>query len=407
MSALSLDSVWKAYPRWPRGTRTLKEAIRQRVPLLMRGAPQLWALEDVSLDLDRGQAVGIIGANGAGKSTLLRVAAGLSEPTRGGRTATRELAAVLELGASLDPTLTGAENAVTMARVLGMPGREADGALPEILDFAELESFAGAPVRTYSAGMKLRLAFAVVAQLRPQLLVLDEVLAVGDLRFQEKCLERVRQLRERGTALLFASHDLGQVRTHCERALWLDNGVVRASGTTADVIGAYREAMHAQTIARTPEGERDGHLELGRNRFGSQEMRIGSVQLLSGAGVPADQLAAGESLSVEFEADGPAGEMPLASVSVTRASDGLVCLDATSEHADVRAPGDGRVVIRAEFPPLELAPGRYHVSVGIYAPGWDHAYDYHWQAYPLAVSGHPTEAVLDVAPRWTAHRSGG
>ena len=404
-SLLRLDDVWKAYPRWPTGARTLKEVIRQRSPLRKRRAPALWALREVSLALGEGEAIGIIGPNGAGKSTLLRLAAGLGVPTRGQRLATRDLAAVLTLGSSLDLTLTGAENAVTMARVLGMDGPAARRTLPAILEFAELESFANAPVRTYSEGMKLRLAFAVVAQLRPRVLVLDELLAVGDLRFQEKCLERVRRLRDDGTALLFASHDLAQVSAHCDRVIWLDAGEVRGSGPSQEVLAAYREAMHAETLRRTPPSGRDGHLELGRNRFGSQEMRITGVRLLGPDGMPTDELPAGASLAVEFDLEGDAPETaPVASVSIVRAADGLMCVDVTSDGTPIAASGDGGMVVRAEFPPLELAPGRYKVSVGVYPPGWEHAYDYHWQAYPFAIAGGGVEAVLQVAPRWTAGR---
>jgi len=400
---LDVRGLWKAYPRWPSETRTLKEAIRQRAPFAMRRAEKRWALRDVSLALGAGEAVGIIGANGAGKSTLLRLAAGLGQPTRGERRATEDLAAVLSLGATFDLTLTGSENAITLARVLGLSGAEARDALPAILEFAELEEFGGAPVRTYSEGMKLRLAFGVVAQLRPRLLVVDEVLAVGDLRFQDKCLTRIRELRDAGTALLFASHDLEQVAAHCDRALWLDEGGVRGDGAAEAVLAAYRDAMHEQTLARTPTGAPDElGLELGRNRFGSQEMRITAVRICDARGRAADEIESGTSFSVELDVDRRGlEERPIVSVAVARPSDHVELVDVNSERALLSSPAGGPLTIRAEFPPLEVVPGRYRVSVGIYPPGWGHAYDYHWEAYPLRVTGAGAAGVLNVAPRWS------
>jgi len=400
---LDIRGLWKAYPRWPTETRTLKEALRQRAPFAMRRAEKLWALRDVSLALGEGEAVGIIGANGAGKSTLLRLAAGLGRPTRGERRATEDLGAVLSLGTTFDLTLTGRENAVTLARVLGLSGPQARDALPAILEFAELEEFAAAPVRTYSEGMKLRLAFGVVAQLQPRLLVVDEVLAVGDLRFQDKCLTRIRELRDGGTALLFASHDLEQVGAHCERALWLHDGNVRAEGASNAVLTAYRDAMHEQTLARTPAGAADEQgLEFGRSRFGSQEMRITAVRIFDAGGRPADELESGTSFSLELDVDrGGIDERPIASVSVARPSDHVELVDVNSERARLRLPGDGALTIRAEFPPLEVVPGSYRVSVGIYPPGWGHAYDYHWEAYLLRVTGAGASGILRVDPRWS------
>jgi lipopolysaccharide transport system ATP-binding protein len=208
-----------------------------------RSADLRWALRDVSFSLDAGNALGVIGHNGAGKSTLLRLASGLGQPTRGGIRVSSNSASVLSLGDTFSSELTGRENAITAAVVAGLSASDAAAALPAILDFAELEGFQEAPIRSYSDGMKLRLAFGVVTVLTPDLLVLDEVLAVGDIGFQEKCMAHLHGLRDRGTALLFASHDLGQIAADCDSCIWLEGGRVRAHGDAGDVVEEYRSAM--------------------------------------------------------------------------------------------------------------------------------------------------------------------
>ncbi len=233
MSSISLDGVWKSYPRWSAGTRTLRGIVTQRLPMVARGKDRRWVLSDVSLRAGPGESVGLIGPNGAGKSTLLRLAAGLGRPTRGTVERPDSTAAVLNFDSWFDGELTGRENAVTALVVNGWRRAQASALLPAVLEFAELEDFADAPVRTYSEGMKLRLAFGVVAQLRPAALLIDEVIAVGDLRFQAKCMERIQDLRENGTTLVVASHDLDYIVANCDHALWLQAGAV-AQGHCVD-----------------------------------------------------------------------------------------------------------------------------------------------------------------------------
>jgi lipopolysaccharide transport system ATP-binding protein len=409
-TVLTLSRVSKAYPRWPAGTRTLRDLLLRRLPTAARRSRRLLALRDVSLELRAGDAVGVVGANGAGKSTLLRLAAGLGEPTRGSVDGTPDRAAVLSLGASFDPLLSGEENAVTAAMVMGLGKADAVRLLPNILAFGELETFARAPVRTYSEGMRLRLAFAVVAQLEPQLLVIDEVLAVGDLRFQEKCLARVRELRERGTALLFASHDLDQVATECERAVWLHGGVVRRSGLVQDVLAAYRQAMHSTTVERTPSGPPEGQLELRRNRLGSQEVKVSRVRLLDRHGVPTTQLAPGAELHAEFLVEPVERDTgAVIGLTITRSDDQVLCYQTSTADDAVRVPALREpLVVRVTFPELALVAGDYRVSVGAYAPDWSYAYDYHWEAYPLRIAGpSDTRGVFLTDHEWSFERARG
>jgi lipopolysaccharide transport system ATP-binding protein len=391
---MRFDQVWKSYPRWDAGNRTLRGVfVGRRRPAR---APERWALRDVSFRLEPGSSTALIGQNGAGKSTLLRLAAGISSPTRGAVVVQPGCAAVLSLGASFDPNLTGTENAVTAAVVAGLSPGEARERLPAMLEFAELESFADAPLRTYSDGMKLRLAFSAVAQLEPTALLLDEVLAVGDLRFQEKCMARIAELRSQGTSVLLASHSLDEVIEHCDTALWLQDGAVRESGEPAEVVEAYRDAMHAETAERTPEpaGE-SGSLRLQENRFGSQEATIEHVTV-----------EAGEHLSVTFMVRATTAlPRPIVGVAIHRAEDNLVCCDLNSESDGIAVPDlePGRPLeLSLELDPLELDPGRYWVDVGLYESGWKYAYDYHWHAHELVIPGtkHGEGVFRPAGRRW-------
>jgi lipopolysaccharide transport system ATP-binding protein len=384
-----LEGVWKSYPRYGPGERTLRGFVARRLPAV-GGQEQRWALRDVSLVSEPGEAVGLIGVNGAGKSTLLRLASGLGRPTSGSVELPDRTASVLSLGDAFDLTLSGRENALTATLLAGVRRREAQRRLDAVLEFAELEAFADAPMRTYSDGMRLRLAFGVIAQLEPEALLLDEVIAVGDLRFQAKCMERIRELRQHGTAVVFASHDLNKVAEECSRAVWLQAGGVRLTGDAATVVGEYRDAMRSDTIDLTPAAAdaSEGPLELRRNRFGTQELQIVRVELLDGDGVPTREVATGDPLRIvlELRGEGPIDE-PIVGVSAHRVEDGVVCWDVNTETDGVRLGSVEAATVEIEIEHVDLMPGEYAIDPGVYSRDWSHALDYHWQAYPLRVTG--------------------
>lgn len=407
-TGIVLEDVWKAYRRWPAGgPRTVRGVLSRRVPLFARGEER-WALQGVQVRVAPGETVGVIGPNGAGKSSLLRLACGLGQPTRGSIQVPDATVGVLSLGDTVDLSLTGRENAMTAAIVGGLSRAEAKAKMRAVFEFAELEDYADAPVRTYSEGMKLRLAFGVVAQLEPRALLIDEVLSVGDLRFQAKCSEHVHRLRDRGTAVLMTSHYLEQVAQECDRVLWLQAGAVRMVGETAEVIAAYEDEMRSRTVALTPapQGLEEGDLELRRNRFGSQEVTIEGVTV-AGAGGTAGEVRTGQGLTISARFQSHSAEVvqPHVAISVRRASDGIKCADETSERGGLRLridPGASRVVT-ASFSRLDLEPGDYAVDVGIYEGGWSHAYDFHNSAYPLRVVGPSSgEGVIRVPVHWKA-----
>ena len=245
---LRVEGVSKTfrYRPYARGTLTLKSALLEA--LLLRPRPErvtVEALREVSFTLGAGESLGLLGPNGAGKSTLLRLVAGIYRPDQGQVQLQGRRALLLDLGAGFHPELSGYENARVAALIAGLSDEEFAARADEIFAFAELGDFLQAPVRTYSAGMTVRLGFAVAVHLDPRLLVVDEVLAVGDARFQTKCRERIAALREQGTALLLASHGLAEVEATCERVLWLEQGRVRQLGSAAEVLAAYRAAQEA------------------------------------------------------------------------------------------------------------------------------------------------------------------
>lgn len=228
---------------------------KQRIPSLkeyaihfVRGAlayEKLWALQDIDLAVERGASLGIVGRNGAGKSTLLKVVSGVLKPTRGRRQVRGSVAPILELGTGFDYELTGVENLYLNGLLLGHSRREIDAVRDDIIDFSELGDFVHTPVRNYSSGMTARLGFSIATAWIPDVLILDEVLAVGDAAFMRKCEQRMQRFRDAGTTVLFVSHSPEAVREVCSRCIWLDGGRLRAAGTPDEVLEAYGEATGA------------------------------------------------------------------------------------------------------------------------------------------------------------------
>ena len=234
-----LEEVAKRYWLQAQRPEELKTLLLHAVEFLRRRGQPFWALQDVSLRVRRGESVGIIGPNGAGKSTLLRLLARLALPTQGKIMVQGRVSPLLELGAGFHPHITGRENALINAVLLGLSYKEAKAKLPEIVDFAELWDFIDQPMRTYSSGMYVRLGFAVAVHVRPEILLVDEVLAVGDAEFQRKCLEHMERLRREQVTIVLVTHDLESVKRFCDRAVLIWQGRVAAEGPPEDVVWDY------------------------------------------------------------------------------------------------------------------------------------------------------------------------
>ncbi len=237
MALIEVEHVFKTFPHAGEA-KLLRVHLAERLRGRKREA--FFALKDVSFQLEEGQNLGIIGGNGAGKSTLLSLVSGLCQPNQGRIAVRGRVAPLLELGSGFHPDLTGTENVYLNASLLGLTRRRTKDCFEQIVEFSGIRGFIDEPIRTYSSGMVMRLAFAVAVHVDPDILLIDEVLAVGDQDFQAKCFERILEFKKGGKTLLFVSHSSDLVKRFCERCIWLDHGAVKLAGATGDVLRAYQ-----------------------------------------------------------------------------------------------------------------------------------------------------------------------
>jgi len=389
-AAIEATNVSKTYFVRRERRRTLKEQLlRQYAP-----KTRVDALHDVSFTVEPGGTYGIVGANGSGKSTLLKLIAGTSQPTTGTVTVNGRVSALLELGAGFHPDFTGRENVYLNASILGLSRKETDRILPSIVDFAELGDFFDGTVKTYSSGMYMRLAFSVAAHVDPDILLIDEILAVGDEYFQRKCYAKLNEFRARGKTICFVSHDLGAVAKLCQRAMLLDQGHVKAEGDIRRVLDAYHELVeqreeHALESA-APTGD----------RWGSGEVTIDAVTLHGG--LDAHILRSGEPFEIRL-AYQVHQEVPGAIFGLTiYRDDGLSVYGTNTDIDGTPIPvhvGEGGVSFRGES--LPLLPGRYELDVAVIAPTTEHVYDYHSKRFAFRVSGTVREmGTARIEHRW-------
>jgi lipopolysaccharide transport system ATP-binding protein len=274
LPAIRVDRISKCYPVYDRPFDRLRQFVAPRVAQLFGRQSkahyrEYWALREISCEIRRGEQIGIVGRNGAGKSTLLQILCGTLAPTTGSVTVNGRIAALLELGAGFNPEFTGRENVLLNASILGLTAQEIDQRMDPILAFADIGGFIEQPVKTYSSGMYMRLAFAVAIHVTPDILVVDEALSVGDEAFQRKCFARIRAIRETGGTVLFVSHSAGTVAEVCDRAILLDRGELLAIGNTRDVLARYQKLLYApaekalevrEWIVGNPPGDATAHL---------------------------------------------------------------------------------------------------------------------------------------------------
>lgn len=379
------DHVTKVY-RW-RGTGrrgdSFKGALLARHRRVRRSESHV-ALDDVSFDLGPGEALALIGPNGSGKSTLLKLAGGILRPTEGTVVTEGRVTALIELGAGFHPEITGRENVLINGMLLGLSRAEIERRMDEIVEFAGVGRFIDHPVKTYSSGMYVRLGFAVAVAVEPDVLLIDEVLAVGDAEFTRRCLDRLARLRRAGVSMVVASHDLELVANISERALYLDHGRVVTAGATDSVVARYRSDVAGSGDAAGGPRRAVRVIEDGR-RWGTGEVEITAVEIASG-GRPVRMLPSGTDclISVHYRAHLPVTDFVFG--IAWHRTDGT---QVGGHNSDIdglrprRLAGEG--VVRCGYPRVELSAGEYLVDVAVHAAD-GLAYDYWCDAARVVVT---------------------
>jgi ABC-type polysaccharide/polyol phosphate transport system ATPase subunit len=352
VSSVSAQGLTKCYRRYARPMDRVREWVTGR------GRHDLfWAVRDVSFEIERGQALGLVGDNGAGKSTLLAMAAGAAVPTAGEIRVEGRIGSILELGAGFHGEFTGRENIFLAGAAQGMAPDLIEERVDDIIAFSELGEFIEQPVRTFSSGMFLRLAFSLATAADPDVLVIDEALAVGDQRFQVKCTERIMRFLARGGTLLFCSHNLYQVKKLCDQAIWLEHGRPEAQGPAAEVCDVYADRARSRLLA--------GQIGLGSGAT-QPLVRVVRVQAVDGSGGPLRKIETGEPVTLHLwlEREPGADLEPGVAVGIVR-SDGLICYCGSTEidGASARPVGRDRFYVALHLPAVTLLGGSYHFNV--------------------------------------------
>lgn len=380
MSAVEVHRLSKSYPLSDSQLGRLRHLFGSARHLPKGG---LWALRDVSFSVARGEAFGIIGANGSGKSTLLQMIAGILRPTSGSIQVEGRLSALLELGSGFSPEFTGRDNVYLNGSLLGLSRPEIDARFAEIERFAGIGDFIGQPIRTYSTGMVLRLAFAVAAHVDPEVLIVDEALAVGDISFRQRCMRKIHELRARGVTILFVSHESGDVKALCERCLWLQNGTVELLGETDSVVAKYlsatleREISHEAGAPASPgdappsdgSGAADGFESTFKGHsYGDRRAAILSGALVGSSGRSIRTLTPLERvvLRLSFRVDGAIDSAIAGFLVRNEKGENIFGSNTARENHPLprMAPGDTHTVDFHWIAP-ELAPGSYGISLAI------------------------------------------
>ena len=404
LPAIDVRSVTKLYRRWGR-----KRSIGTFKSALLSGRPgralapdeAIPALTDVSFAIAPGETVGVVGPNGSGKSTLLKLLAGILRPTAGSVSVRGRLAALLELGAGFHPEISGRENIEINGLLLGLSRKEIARRFDEIVRFAELEEFLDAPVKTYSSGMAVRLGFSIAAHCDPDVLLVDEVLAVGDEAFSRRSLEKFAEFERAGKTLLFVSHDLGLIAERCHRAIWLDRGRVAADGPAGETVTLYRESVAEREAERR--GQPAPAAPAGQaTRVGSGAATVEAVQLLDSAGRPAARLLSGEPARLVMEVGAPGRVTDFVfGFAISTVAGATVFGSNTTIDGFVPAELGAAGTVILDIPSLDLAPGVYSVDAAIHARDGS-PYDYRRDVLRFEVAAeHAAAGVWSPDRRWS------
>ncbi|MBA3296036.1 MAG: ABC transporter ATP-binding protein [Acidobacteria bacterium] len=435
MNAIELIHVSKTYRRYSRRRQfaTLKSALLSRSLVHDLSPDETFpAVQDVTFTLPAGRTLGVIGRNGSGKSTLLKLVAGITKPTSGAVKVNGRISALIELGAGFHPEISGRENVFINGIMLGLTKREVARRFDEIVEFAELEDFIDAPVKTYSSGMYMRLGFAVAIHVDPDVLLVDEVLAVGDEGFTHKCLDKFSEFKRRGKTILLVTHSLGLVERFCDDALWMDGGKKKATGDPKRVVGAYItdvEKTEEQQLAATDAKAHDSAVAISpddaasavlpdhpietaeapmdmfratEGRWGSREIEITDVQLLGPDGTAGHVFHSGDPMAIQLTLRAPvAMDDFVIGIGVFNA-EGVCCYGTNTSLEELKAVsivGDAQA--RFEIQRLDLVEGTYKLDVAIHKQD-GYPFDYHRLLYTFRVKSRTKDVgIYRPAHSWT------
>lgn len=352
--AISIDHVWKNFRMYHEKNQFIKAAV-------LRGRraryEEFWALKDVTFDIPHGATVGIIGSNGSGKSTLLKCLAGILYPNKGSIGIDGKLAALLELGAGFHPELSGRENIYLNSAILGMSRRDIGLRYDSIVDFSGLGRFIDTPVKNYSSGMVIRLGFSIACHVEPEILLIDEILSVGDQSFQRRSGEKIEQFRQEGRTIVIVSHGLGSLQQLCEELVWLEKGEVRRIGPASDIIAEYTgDSYTGVTTDETEQGE----------RWGTGEGTITSVEIVADDGRPTTKVETGDPIRLQIRAT---THLPLNNVSfkvmINHLNGAPIWSSSTARHGVEVLDKGGNFFVELKVKSLPLLEGRYSLSVAM------------------------------------------
>ena len=390
--AIIVDSVSKNFRLYHERNRYIKAAI-------LRGRraryEEFWALDNVSFEVEHGSTLGLIGSNGSGKSTMLKCLTGIYRPDKGRIAVNGNIAALLELGSGFHPELSGRENIFLNAAILGLSKKDAKRQFDSIVEFAGLERFIDTAVKNYSSGMQIRLGFSIAAHVEPEILLIDEVLTVGDQTFQRKSSEKIEQFRREGRTIVVVSHSLASVQQLCKEVIWLEKGHVMMRGPAAEVISAYTGESYSQHVAMDADF---------RERWGTEEVRIDRIELLNASGEKTERIETNGAMTITTQLTAQTSvRAPVVKVSISKL-DGDIVWSSTSRKSELGLGNlNSPVVVTIGIPKLPLLEGTYYISVACTDTTGTTDYDHckNWLRFDVHQSDLFEEGLVAVPSTWT------
>lgn len=384
------SSLIKSFFAWTRGLRIYED---------------LWVLRDINFDIEKGETIGIIGKNGSGKTTVLKLLAGVTKQDVGTIEINGSVSALLELGTGFQEELTGGENIFLNASILGLRKREICAKFDSIVDFAEIGKFIDSPMRTYSTGMWMRLGFALAIYANFEILLIDEILTVGDIYFQKKCFEKINQLKQNGITILFVSHNLEKIEEICNRSIWLDGGLLKAFDTTDKVVNMYLNKIeHDMHIIDQREVAEVSEETVLKRKWGSKEVEITDVYFSDKYGNIQESFATGETFTIHINYLAKnVIRNPTFGFGINRIDGSDICGPNTKAYHFFIDYIKGEGEVRFTFDNLPLLEGKYLVSVSVYDSDISHPYDHHDRVYDFSIKSNRIEeryGFLKPQGRW-------